>query len=266
MLDLKKTRRLAISAVTAAGNFLKDFQEDVLVEQKKDVVDIQTNADLKAEKIVIDLIQKTFPKHNILSEEIGLIDNKSDYTWVIDPLDGTKEYFRQLTTYSSLISLESKTELLTGACYVPASQEIYSASKDLGSFYNNQKNKVSNTKKLEKAFILNHPPTQKVPPQLFKSIWETLGKLIHSTYRLRSTWFDTWFTCQMATGGFDGYMVLHEHGPKWYDIASGIIIAKEAGAKITDRFGKPLKIGDLSNGLVITNGHIHDQLLNIINS
>lgn len=217
MLDLKKAQNVAEKAVLTAGNFLKDFQQDVLVEKQKDSVDIQTDADLKSEKICIDIIQGSFPNHNILSKEIGLIDNQSPYTWVINPLDGTKEYFRGLTTYSTLISLETKKELLVGACYVPSTQELYFASKG------------------NKAFILCHPPSHKLPQKQFQKSWKTLGKITRKTYRLRPTWYDTWFTCQIAAGGFDGYFILHQYDPKWYDISAGLIIAQEAGAKVTNR-------------------------------
>ena len=194
-----------------------------------------------------------------------MIDNQSPYTWVIDPLDGTKEYFRGLTTYSTLISLETKEELLVGACYVPSTQELYIASKGNQAHYNGKEIKVSKTKKLKKAFILCHPPNHKLPEKQFNKSWETLGKITRKTYRLRPTWYDTWFMSQMAAGGFDGYFVLHQYGPKWYDISAGLIIAKEAGAKITDSKGNKVKMGNLSNGIVVTNGLIHDQLLNIIN-
>lgn len=265
MIDLKKAQDIAVKSVTQAGNFLKQYQQDVLINKFKDSVDIQTDADLKAEKICLNYINQAFPDHNIFSEEAGFIDKQSDFTWVIDPLDGTKEYLRGMTTFSSLISLESKKELIAGACYFPCTQEIYSAAKNLKAMFNLRKIKVSKQVKLNQSLILTHPPNHKLDNQNFKKVWNTLGKLTKKVYRLRSTWYDAWCICQMATGAFEGYVLLHNQGPKWHDLSAAIIIAKTAGSKITDRFGKPIKLGDLKNGIVISNSHIHNQLLSIIN-
>jgi len=265
-LDLKKALKVAEKTTTLAGNFLLDFQQDVLITQKKDLEDIQTDADLKAEKIVIEQISKNFPDHNILSEEQGLIDNKSEFTWVIDPLDGTKEYFRGLSTYSSLLSLQSNSELLVSSCYVPRTNELYSAAKEIGSFLNHKtKLHVSSQKKLNQSLILCHPVNNKLKEPHFSEQWKVLEKISQQAYRLRPTWYDSWFMGQMAQGGFEAYCALFNQGPKWHDIASGLTLIEQAGGKVTDRYGKPLKHGNLEDGIVASNGLIHQQLLSIIN-
>lgn len=266
MINLKKAKSVAEEAATTAGKFLLTHQHQVVIKKQKDAVDIQTDADLKAEKICIDLIQKSFPAHNILSEEAGLIDNKSKYTWVIDPLDGTKEYLRQIPLWGTILSLETSTETLISSAYFPTTNELYLASNKARTTFNNKPVKLSPETHLDKSFIYTHPPTKELPQKISKKIWIGFKKITENSYRLRSHANDAWVLSWLSRGGLEGYWLPSAKLTKWYDISPGIFIAQQAGAKITDRYGKPLKLGNLSKGLVVTNGLIHDQLLKIINS
>ena len=266
MIDLKKALSVAEEAVTLAGKFLLAHQDSVVIKKQKDAVDIQTDADLKAEKICLEIIQASFPDHNILSEQVGFIDRKSDYTWVIDPLDGTKEYLRQIPLWGTLISLETKTKTLVSACYFPPANELYLATDKQATIFNNNPVKLSSEKTLSKSFVYTHPPTNKTKKKTSDFIWRKLQQLSVQTYRLRAHVIDAWVLSWLSRGGMEGYWLPDGNLTEWYDISPGILIAKQAGAKITDRYGQSLKLGDLSKGLVVTNGLIHDQLLDIINS
>ncbi|MBU1085287.1 MAG: inositol monophosphatase [Candidatus Beckwithbacteria bacterium] len=265
MIDLKKALSVAEEAVTTAGKFLLAHQRDVVIKKHKDAVDIQTDADLKAEEICIKTIQASFPNHNILSEEIGFIDHQSDFTWVIDPLDGTKEYIRQIPLWGTILSLETKLKTLVAACYFPPTNELYSASSNQATLFNHQPVKLSSEKKITKSFIYTHPPTSKTKKQTANFIWDKLKQISFQAYRLRAHANDAWVLSWLSRGGLEGYWLPDGHLTEWYDISPGLLIAKQAEAKITDSYGKPVKRGDLTKGIVITNDHIHDQLLNIIN-
>lgn len=264
-INLKKTKDFAEKLAKRVGKFLLEKQNEVEILEFKDRQDILTNIDLQAEEIIVNAISKIFPNHNINSEEAGIIDNNSEFTWVIDPLDGTKEYFRGLPYYSICISLENKKEILMACIYIPGSNELYSAVKGLGAFENKSlRLRVSNQRKLDSTIIAAHPPNYKVKEPEFSKNWNILARVAKCSYRLRPTAYDNIILCYLAKGAFDAYFVLIEEGPKWWDVAPGLLIAQEAGAKITNRYGDPLTMDNLKDGIVVSNGKIHDQLIKIL--
>lgn len=266
--DLQKAKKVAQEAAVKAGDFLKQYQPKVTVKKYKDLGDIQTDADLKAEKIISQIITKSFPQHNIFSEEAGLTDKHSEYTWTIDPLDGTKEYIRGRSIFLTLVSLETKSDLLVGCVYNPNTKNIFSAAKGNHAFKNfKQKLSVSKTSQLKHAIIAVTLPTYVLKEPKFSQNWQFIRSLAQKTYRVRGFQFDALNICHTAQGAMEGFCCFTDtqFGPKWWDIAASLTIAQEAGAKITDLSGKPLKNQDLTNGIVVTNGLIHHQLLRMIN-
>jgi len=263
-LDIKKAQAVAKKSTIKAGNFLKAYQAKVTIKKFKHLQDIQTDADLKAEDIIIKLIKKNFPKHNIFSEEAGLIDNHSNYTWIIDPLDGTKEYFKGQSHFLSLVSLESKKEILTGCVYNPNTKNIFFAAKNMSAYKNSTKISVSKTKSLSHSIISVKLPDTGLSKQSFQFSWQYIQSLSKQCYKVRGAIHVAQDICYIAQGAREGFCIIAEPQPKWWDVASALIIVKQAGGKITDKFGKPIKNQDLSKGLVVSNGLIHNQLLEII--
>lgn len=264
-VSLSKAKSVAQKAALKAGKYIKKNRTQVKVKGQKDRQDIVTNIDLGAEKIIIDLISNNFPTHNIISEETGSVQNQSDYTWVIDPLDGTKEYFRGLPFYATCIALQSKKEILAGCVYIPETNEIFSAAKGLGSFKNGVPIQVSTQNQIDSSFITCHPPNYKVKEPKLSNYWQTIIQVSKKAYRVRPTSYDNIYLPYLAQGGFEAYFVLIEEGPKWWDLAPGIIIAQEAGAVVTNLKGDSLNPGSIKGGVVVSNGLIHTQLLNLLN-
>jgi len=266
--DLSTLQQFAETTAIKAGRFLLEHQQKAsIVKHKADIQDIATTADLESEKIIIAEIKQHFPQHNILSEEIGLINHHSDYTWVIDPIDCTKEYFRGLPTFGVLLSCEHKNHTLAGCVHIPKINETYSASLGNGTFKDGSKIKVSSQLKLARAFIFTHIPNTNLNSPKFHQEWQKLGQVVSKSYRVRSNVFDAQSICWLASGAIDAFFLLDQVTKvRHWDIAASLIIAQEAGAKISDCRGNPLKFGDYSSGLVISNGRLHSQLLQILNS
>lgn len=266
-INLKKSLKVAEEAARKAGGFLTENQDKVEVLKFKEREDILTNIDLEAEKIIIEAISKEFPKHNIHSEEAGIINNHSEYTWVIDPLDGTKEYYRGLPYYSSCIACEKKDEILLACVFIPEANELFSAAKGFGAYKNGKtKLQVSEQERLSHAIIAAHPPNYKVKEPEFTQTWQILARMAKSSFRLRPTAYDNIILCYLAKGGFDGYFVLFEEGPQWWDIAPGLLIVQEAGGKVTNRHNQKIKNESLKGGIVASNGRIHQQLIKILST
>lgn len=260
-----RLQTFAEKTAVKAGQLLLKEKQQATIKKHKLGEDFATSADYASEKLIISEISKHFPKHNIVSEEIGTINNDSEYTWVIDPLDGTKEYFVGIPFYSVLLSCQDKHHLLVGCCFTPETGELYSASLGNGAFQDKTPLHVSSKEKLSRAIVVSHPPNSFVSNDQFSLAWKTIINVAKNTYRLRPSHWDAQFVCWLAKGAVDAYFITHSAGPRWYDIASGLTIAQEAGAKVTDKHGKPLKVGSIENGFVVSNGLIHDELLKIIN-
>lgn len=265
MIDLKTTHSFCQKLCRKIGTYQLAHLRQAHVTVQKDVRDFATDVDLGAEELIIHAIRQTFPDHNIRSEEKGFIDHHSHFTWVIDPLDGTKEYVKNIPLFTVNISLEDQNEVIIGAIYNPRTNELFSGAKTFGSFENRKPLTVSATALLENSIIGARMPIRQVKEPVFSKSWDTLRKLSQKAYRFRGTWHDGLVMSYVAKGAYDAYCLLFEGGPKWHDIAAGIPMVLGAGGKVTDRFGHPLKNGDLTKGLIASNGHIHQELLGLIN-
>lgn len=266
-LDLLKTKDFVEKLVKEAGKFLLENQNKVQIKKYKDRQDICTNIDLAVEKMVIEALEKKYPTHNILSEEKGLIDKKGEFTWVIDPLDGTKEYIRGFPIFNVNISLEANRKTLLGTVFLPKTNDIFSAVGRLGAFKNGCKTAVSQEAKLENSFIYTHLPDYKMPEKFFKKTWIKLGAILRLCYRLRSFQADILSLCWLANGGLEGFILLPPTSARWWDLATGILMVEEAGGKVTDQKGKPLRLKDGKvESIVASNGRIHGQILKILNN
>lgn len=256
----------AVKTAFRAGEILIKHQGTESVVTQKDSQDIATTADIAAEKFIIGEIKKTFPSHNIFSEEIGRIENGSEYTWVIDPLDGTKEYAKGLFRYATLISCETKSELVASAVHFPKSKDIFSGSKGNEAHKGSQKCSLSTEGRLAESTVFTHVPDFKTPDPKFTKEWNISATIAKNCYRLRVDSWDAYSLSVVGSGAAEGYFLLFTTGPKWWDVASGLAIAYAAGATITNRYGNPFKLQNLEDGLVVSNGKIHTQLLDLINA
>ena len=121
---------IAKESALLAGHYLKsNFGSQIRTENKESHHSIVTHYDIEAERLIIDLLQKKFPAHGILSEEIGLINGDADYIWVIDPLDGSSFYSRGIETFSVSVALMYKNEVIVGAIYLPVQDELFLPKK-----------------------------------------------------------------------------------------------------------------------------------------
>lgn len=261
---ITKLQKEAELLARKAGNILLEYRNKAIVKTRKsDYLDIVTDADLASEKFLLTEINKRHPTHNILSEETGNKNIQSEFTWVIDPLDGTKEYIRGTPMFNVSIAIEYNGEVIVGVVFRPETNELYSASLGNGSFLNGRKLKVSQTDKITNSIIYTDLPHRKDLKKEISLTLNIINNLIPKSGRVRTFQEDAAILCWLAFGALEGHL-LAINGPHWWDVAPGILIAKEAGGKITDTEGNEIKNRNLSKGLIASNGKIHDQLLNII--
>lgn len=254
-------KQLDFSRIVAlkCGKLLLKNQLNFKVVNQKDAQDIATTADIASEKYVISEIEKNFPDHSILSEEEGFVDKKSDFKWIIDPLDGTKEYVRGIPMWNFSMCLMYKEDPIVSVVYRPAEGSLYSAAAGIGSFLNDTKIHVSEVKKIEDSFVYCYIPSYKRDVERYDSAWNSLNKIGKKVYRLRSLSDENTALCWLAQGAIEAYLNL-SNPPKPHDIYPGLLIAKEAGAVGTDIDFK----SDNFQLVVANNKHIYNDLISLI--
>lgn len=261
MKKKKSFLSVATEAATEVGEILlKDFDKTKILKYK-DRQDIVTNIDIKAETLIISKIKENFPDHNIFSEEKGRENLNSKYTWVIDPLDGTKHYLRKMPIFCTSIALQKDGEVILGVVYAPMLKSFFYAEKGKGAYLNKKRIKVSETKSLKDAFIYMELPNYKLSEKEAKENNKKLAKFFEETYRIRVWGGGPLGMCYVACGSFDAYLLLGTDTNFW-DIAAASIIVTEAGGKITDSNNK--KFTEKTGKPVVSNGKIHNQILKIL--
>ncbi len=262
MIDPKEIRAVAEQLSESAGEYLVDVQGKVKIAQHKDRQDICTSADLGSEDIIIRGIRTKFPDHSVYSEEAGDLSKDSEYKWIIDPLDGTKEYIRGIPQFNVSIAVEYLGELVVGVVYRPSDNSLYSASLGEGAFLNGKNISVSTITTLEDSFVYCYLPSAFRNPERYIDAWNRIGEIGKRVYRLRSFADENTMLCWLAQGGHEAYINL-SNSPRWYDIAPGLFIAKEAGAHITAEMIDGIKNGTCSSIIIANNDTIWRELNNI---
>jgi len=216
MNSISANLNLMIKASEKASKILiRDFGElEKLQVSKKGPTDFVTNSDLKAEKIIIEELQKGRPNYSIISEESELKKNKdTENTWIIDPIDGTVNFLHGIPHFAISIALKCKDEIVSGLIFDPIKDELFYAEKNNGAFFNNQRIRVSKKNQINDCLFASGNPKNKIDLPYRKSGSAALDM------------------AYVASGRYDGYF---EDNLNLWDIAAGIIIVKEAGGLISE--------------------------------
>ncbi len=257
--------KFAVHLAKKAGDMLVDGFDSCFLKNpqlyKRDEV---TNMDLESEKMIIGLIKKKYPGHKIISEECGKIEGKSDYVWIIDPLDGTKYYSAGIKLCNVLISLWKGNMPLVGVVYMPFTKDIYWAEKGGGAFFNHKKISVSKVNSFkESVAYVDATKSNQLSKREKDVAAKRLGVILKNSYRLRGISLGPAPLCYIAQGIAEAFFDLTGKERIW-DLAAGFVIVKEAGGRITSLDGK-FHGQDISN-VVVTNDKIHNEFLKLLNS
>lgn len=212
--------------------------------------DIVTVADKKCESFIKDFIRKNYPGHSILSEESGETCGDTQYRWVIDPIDGTTNFYSGIPLWGISIGVEIEGSTELGVVYLPATDELFYAQRGHGAYLNGRHIHVSTETKLSRAVISTGFPVDKnVNPDNNLDNLAAILPLVRDIRRLGAATADI---CYVAAGFLGGYWELNLH--EW-DVNAALLILSEAGGKST-RFRE-----DRGISIVCGNSIIHDQLL-----
>jgi histidinol-phosphatase len=244
--------QFALDAAWQAGRItLGYFQADVAVTQKADNTPL-TIADQQAEQKLRQLIQQYWPDHGIVGEEYGRSAANSPYTWVLDPIDGTKSFVSGVPLYANLVALLDGDRPLIGVINLPALNEMVYAVRDGGCYWNGRRAHVSKVDTLKDAVLLTSGLHYFGDKQ---AAWD---RLLAATYMQR-TWGDAYGYTLVATGRAE---IMTDPVMSLWDSAPLQVIMEEAGGTFTDWRGNATIHNDES---IATNGVLFDKVMALIN-
>ena len=223
----------------ASKTLIRDFGEiEKLQVSVKGPSNFVTNADIKAEKIIIEELMKAKKNYSIISEEdVSKINSDSKNVWIIDPIDGTSNFLHGIPHFAISIALKSNNEIISGLIYDPIKDEMFYAEKNSGAFFNNQRIKVSKKREIENC------------------LFATGGKeKVISDFITRKTGSAALDMAYVAAGRYDGYF---QNNLNVWDVAAGIIIIKEAGGIVNE-----INLSNHSNiKIIASSSRINEKML-----
>ena len=244
--------------ITELSNIPRSYYGRLSGITKKSDRDIVTEADYECERAIIKRLERYYPGYNILAEESSYKDKGSNYTWVIDPLDGTIFFSRGIPFWSVSIGLMYKDEIIVGAVSNPMLDEVFFAEKGSGAYCNGKKINVSFESELSAAATLIDYATDLT--SVNKAI-SAMKVIANNSRFVRSFACEVFELMAEASGKFDANLC---YGARLWDIAAAKVILEEAGGMLTNIDGSQINPYKERFDVLATNGILHELFINLI--
>jgi len=250
----------AIQTARDAGRLLAERMGRLVQITNKGEIDLVTEGDLAAEKLIIERIRSHYPRHSILAEESGEAvvagSPASEWKWIVDPLDGTTNYAHGYPCFCVSIALERAGSIEIGVVYDPMRDEMFAAERGQGAALNERRIRVSRIADLNRAMVCTGFPYDVRTRANFALQFTNFTLQAQAVRRDGSAALDLAY---VACGRFDGFW---EDGLNPWDIAAGVLIVAEAGGRVTDFAGRPLDI--YTPKVLVSNGLIHNPMMRVL--
>jgi histidinol-phosphatase len=242
----------AIEAARAAGEIaLRYYRGSFEVTMKPDHTPV-TQADREAERAITTVLRRAFPDWGVLGEEFGEA-GPAETRWIIDPIDGTKNFVRGIPFWAVLIGLEEQGEVTTGVVFNPVTGDLFTARRGEGAFRNGERVRVSDIASMKDATLLH----SSLGLLREAGCWDGFVRLVDAAGRTRG-FGDYYGYGLLAEGKAEVYL---ESDLKPWDIAPVKILVEEAGGRLTNFSGRPtIYDGDV----LASNGRLHDEALALL--
>ena len=233
-MDLDSLTREVVQLAKKAGDFIRterlNFSSDKIeIKGKNDLV---TYVDKTAELILVKGLKVLLPGSGFITEE-DTANNKGEFNWIIDPLDGTTNFIHGIPCYAVSVGLEHKGEIIVGVVYEVSRDECFWANKNSKAYLNGKEINVSACKQLSDALIATGLPVNDFSKMdAYLKVIEHFIRNTHGIRRIGSAASDL---CYLACGRVDAFF---EYNLKPWDVAAGSLIVKQAGGVVTDFSGK----------------------------
>lgn len=249
---MDKVLEVAVEVARAAGDVaLKYYRGGFEVTIKPDQSPV-TQADREAEQVIVETLKAAFPEHGFLGEEFGA-QGSQDVRWIIDPIDGTRNFVRRVPVWAVLIALEERGEITAGVVLNPVTGDLYTARKGQGAFANGERIHVSEVSSLARALLVH--ATLSVIRKA--GCWDGFVRLVDAT-EIQRGFGDYLDYVLVAEGKAD---IAVEVDLKPWDLAPMKILIEEAGGRFTDFEGQSTIY---SGTAVATNSHLHEATLALL--
>jgi myo-inositol-1(or 4)-monophosphatase len=249
--------QVAIAAAKEAGRIqMEHFGHSHPVEYKGEFNPV-TEVDLLCERAIVKMILDAFPDHDILTEESPFEGKGSPWRWIIDPIDGTTNYFHGFPCFCASIGLEVEGEVKIGVVYIPTLNELFHAEKGKGAFLNGERIVVSRADRLNRSLLCTGFPYDVHEHADFYLRY--FRQFITKSFAIRRPGSAAIDLSYLAAGRFDGFW---EFKLNAWDVAAASLMVTEAGGKVTDFQGRPFNI--YSKETLASNGLIHQEMLQAI--
>jgi len=229
--DGRSVMDVALEATRTAGAIIREGWNSDREITFKGRADIVTDIDVKAEKAILEILTGAFPDFGTLAEESSPVQGKSPYRWVVDPLDGTRNYAQSIPHFCTIVALAKGDEVIAGVVYDPVREETFTASKGQGAFLNGSPISATQTTELSRSllsFDLGYVDEKAgLAIDLLRALWPGM-------YSVRLMGSAGLGVAYAASGRVD---LFFHHSLSPWDIAAGLILAQEAGGRVVDRQG-----------------------------
>lgn len=250
--------KIAIRAAKTAGQIHRKHYGRVhnIRFKSKNKLNLVTEVDQKCEIAALSLLRKAFPTHNFWGEESGQQKNQSEFTWLVDPLDGTTNYAHAYPFFCCSIALVQNGWPIVGVIYDALREECFTAKKGHGAFLNGRRLRVSAARTLDESLVCTG---------FAYAVREThynldnFRQFVMTTQGVRRDGSAAMNLAYVAAGRFDGFW---ERGIQAWDMAAGVLMVQEAGGKVTDISGKAFDL--MAENALASNGKIHGQIFRIL--
>jgi myo-inositol-1(or 4)-monophosphatase len=247
----------AIAAAKEAGRIqMEHFGHSHSIEYKGKFNPV-TMVDKLCEQAIVQKILDAFPDHDFLTEESLFEMKGSPWKWIVDPLDGTTNYFHGYPCFCVSIGLEEEGEVRLGVVYNPILDELFHAEKGEGAYLNGNRISVSHEDRLDRSFFCTGFPYD--VRERTDYYLRYFREFIIKSFALRRPGSAAIDLCYLAAGRFDGFWEFKLHA---WDVAAGSLMITESGGKVTDFKGQPFSI--YSGEILASNGLIHKEMLQTI--
>jgi myo-inositol-1(or 4)-monophosphatase len=244
---------VAAEAARRAGSVVRERLHGPKSVNFKGRADVVTDVDIQAEELALGYLRAEYPDFSILSEESEPVRTGSSYTWVVDPLDGSRNYASGIPHFSVVVGLAWKGEVVLGVTYDPIRDELFSAEKGKGAFLNGVPISASPNREIPDCLLgfdmgyIGEPAVSAL--DMVKHLWPAVqGIRIMGSGALGLAY--------AACGRMDIYF--HHRLYPW-DIASGLLLVQEAGGNVVDRHGMPATLD--SQSVIASSPHLIDRFL-----
>ncbi len=238
-----------------AGALIAGYHARGIGFELKGDFDLVTEADRASERLIVERLRSRFPTHSIVAEEGGGTEGSSEYTWYVDPLDGTTNFAHGFPMFNVTLGLERAGELIAGVVYHPIHDEMFAAEAGGGAYLNNHRIHVSKAARVEDALVATGFPSRKRHENVNVHFYYQLAMMSHGVRRAGAAALDLAY---VACGRLDAFW---EFGLNPWDMAAGVLLVREAGGALSDMHGGPFHLR--GPHMLADNSALHQPMLGV---